>query len=293
MTWKLSTFDDISLPTALPELPVGGGPSVDSIIQLPSGKFFDAYQGDNLPVQMPYEISYRAIARGTSAANLETTVGNLKKLRGKRASLKRTMADSSEQWCTARMRQVSSTRLPENTYHLVMDFTFQVQTPWYGARHGGTWYLDDGYYLDNGKDLDEAVTLSFDAGGVIDTSCTNSGNISTDNIVLKVTNNGSNNIIWLAILAYVGNHMYIWDVGVNPSGLTVAQNEYLEVDCGARTVTVNGTTDAYYYFRTVSGHTSYDWLRFDPGVNYISAQVGVDTGTPDADLQISYYDTYE
>ncbi|MFA6016442.1 MAG: hypothetical protein WC742_15395, partial [Gallionellaceae bacterium] len=118
MTWKLTQFDTVTLPTGMPQLPIGTGPSINDTLPLLGGGVFDASGTEHTAPRLPYELTYQASQVSTTAAALETALQALKSMSGLRSTLWRTMQDgTTRQWCTARLLSVGGTRQIQHKYH--------------------------------------------------------------------------------------------------------------------------------------------------------------------------------
>lgn len=141
MSYKLTTFDGVTLPIGRPVTPVGTAPTAGQVLALPGGRFFDGRE-TQAPAQLPYALTYKALADGATLAAVDTDfLTPLRRRRGKLAHLVRRLADGSEHWCEARLLQMPGTREAKHQLHQDVELLFEILSPWYGQAHSDVFVL--------------------------------------------------------------------------------------------------------------------------------------------------------
>lgn len=227
MTYRLSAFNGGVLPTGMPKTPVGTAPSVDDVISLPGGGFFDGGNQRAGP-KLPYDISYQAKLLESTPGSLESDFKLLRHQRGLRAPLERTNSDATTEWCTARLLEVQAVREPRHQQHLDVTLTFRIESLWYGTEHDVSWML-----------VDATQTILVTTGG----------SASCREIVLTITATGTP-ITGLTVSGPSSEFTWTGTLAVGTS---------LVIDCGQCTIK-NAGVDAYNGFTLTANHEIDDWL---------------------------------
>lgn len=136
MSYRLTFFGGVSLPTGQPRTPVGTGPSAGAPLALPGGGVFDPHGSEQAPLALPYPLTLRASETATSAAGLESQLGVLRQFRGRRSQLFRLMSSGASQWCYARLMEMPAEREAGHLLLQPCDLHFMVESPWYDAQIG-------------------------------------------------------------------------------------------------------------------------------------------------------------
>lgn len=145
MSYRLISFDGVTLPIGKPATPVGTAPSAGEVVRLPNGHFYDG-RGERAAPELPYTILYRALAsvdNGDMGAVDSGLLRPLRARRGKTSWLVREMPDGAAHWCEARLLQVGGTREAKHIVHQDVELVFEVLTLWRGQPHNTVFYLTD------------------------------------------------------------------------------------------------------------------------------------------------------
>lgn len=257
------------------------------------GGVFDN-DGDGRSQQsFPFQISYSAVVMEDVYADNRDVLDALRSAVGLRAKLyRKSRDDDSLHWCIARLVAMPHDWPYKQRLHFVISLDFQQLTPWFGSDHA-TWRLDDGYLFDDSLLLDPAayaVLLSSATSQTVN----NGGTLPTSDVTLILTTaaNPLSNITFLSpgisteLLGVLPT--YIPGSNIRWVGTVPAYSE-LQIDCGAKAVTLNGV-NAYDGFQLVTGHISEEWMTLAPGDNTVTiSAIGTNTG---ATWSINFRDTW-
>jgi hypothetical protein len=264
MTYKLEKFGTTNLPIYRPTTPIGTGGSNAPVLDLPGGGVWDPLGSEDAR-RKSTTIRYKGALVESTATALDTAYKAWEALRGTADILYRRRADTTMEWCQARLVQVDGSRGAENLLHQDFSLTWQmISDSWYSHIHDGGWLLDAGYYLDAGLYLDSAdFTFTLDASPK---SCTvtNGGNVLVENCVITVTCGVTAAITALTIERAVGGvtqEKWAW------AG-TIATSKALVIDVGTWSV-LNDGVDAFAITLDAT-HKSDVWLKLLPGANTIT-----------------------
>jgi hypothetical protein len=262
MSYRLTQFGSVVLPTARIAGTFGTGPTQDAGIQVVGG-MFDAYGTGTANLQVPYDQTFSAWLVGTEAAT-QTALAALMALRGTRNILYRLDEYTTQQtWCWARVTQVRTPWQIQRKTMQPVDVTFQIQTPWYGAVYGSGWSFDSGEYFDDGLFFTEDATFVTDAASY-SLTLVNGGNATTRLVSVRVT------------AAYGALHslrMQVGDCDWTWTG-TLAAGKVLEINGRTMTLT-NDSTDAYSGLTLNAAHVSGWWLELAPGNNTVTVTTDI------------------
>lgn len=234
---------------------------------------FDAWGTARAPQKFPHGLAMDCILSEDLAATYRTNIDALRAAVGTRANLyRRADDDLTTQQCTARLLAMDYQREIKNNRHQQLKLQFAQLGPWRGKRTED-WTFDDGHYFDDG--------LYFDTGGIALVPGANivtlGGNLAVTNAIVTLTINK-------AIDAEVRLASTAAGIDWSVAGLWTL-NDVIIVDCGARSVTLNGA-DAYAALLLESGHTNEHWLELLPGANTIDITIiGV---APDISIELTY-----
>lgn len=276
MTYNLTRFDELDLPTSDPEVDVGTGEAHAPIRTLPAGGVFDSL-GDQVARRKKTEIQYRTLVRGDTAALLKTAFDNLKGKWGKRGRLYRRHDTAEYEWILARLMEIKADRKVHQVSAIPIRLVFSLVDPvWWGDSHGTPWTFDSGELFDAGKRFDEETEdkVALAPSATTSFAVNNSGNAIVENAVITVTA-GDANITALDIRRRIGgtvNEQLLY------SGAITA-GESLVIDCGAWTVENNGSDDIDN-FAFGSLHQTDSMFKLLPGANSIRVDItGGGTGS--------------
>jgi hypothetical protein len=175
-------------------------------------------------------------------------------------------------WCWATLKQVADRGSYKDRIWQKVDLTFEAESYWNGHNYGGAWDLDDGYYFDSGLYFDAANSYTLTTGAF---SLANDGNALVTNVGFTFTSAAGTGTRTITF----HSQNCEWSV----SGIVAA--DVLIVDCGSRTVLVNGA-NAYSRFALTANHASPWWSEVAPG-----GEVWTVTGYNAADtVQATYSD---
>lgn len=221
---------------------------------------FDAWGADRAPGKFPHPLSLSCTLVADDAATWRSQVDALRAAVGTRAILYRVADDDGAvQKCTARLVDMTFTRVGRLARHQEMTLVFEQIDQWRGKRWED-WTLDDGYFLDDG--------MYFDTGAVALTalgSMTVGGNLPALDVRVTVT---------VGAVAPTADLMQVY-VLADPQCVvtladTYAPGDVYYIDSAARLATKNGA-DAYALIdletEYVVGeyHEANEWLILPPG----------------------------
>ncbi|RME20088.1 MAG: hypothetical protein D6800_13475 [Candidatus Zixiibacteriota bacterium] len=197
------------------------------------------------------QVSKKLYVTGDTAADVVSTLNSLRGKVGKRGTLRRRWVDgSTEQWCTARLLRFDASKTPENNLHQEITLTWSIISP--------LWYSQ--------SQTVSAVDLITSPQTI---SVTNSGNAPVLNAVITVAMPSVLPVdITSLTVSMTGKSELVY------SG-TLTAGDTLEIDCGARSVKLNGA-DSYSNVSFGSNHAISEWLRLEPGSNSIIISVSPD-----------------
>lgn len=230
MSYKLYTFDGLTLPDYNRESGIDTGPSQAGFVATVGGGF-DVYGSDVAPVNTPFAATLRGIlSEETDAGQRAITDALRAKARVRGKLVRQADDDDSLQWAWARLNVVAHRRVYSNRGYQILEFTWSLESEWYEDRDDLVEVLDGSPYA---------------------LSVENEGNRTVTNAVLTISADDAN-LTALAITTTNGTHL-VW------SGTLLAGDD-LVIDCGAKSVKNDGA-NAYSGFSYGAGHTIDDWLR--------------------------------
>lgn len=256
MSYKLLTFDGLTLPEYNRESGLDTGPSQPGFIATINGGF-DVYGAGVAPVNTPFAATMRGILSEETDAGQRTIIDALRaKARTRGKLVRQADDDDSLQWAWARLSVVGHRRVYNNRGYQTLEFAWQMESEWYADRDDQTETMDGSPY-----------TLSVE----------NEGNRTVANAVLTITADDAN-LTAVTIETTNGTHL-IW------AGTLLAGDD-LVIDCGAKSIRNDGA-NAYSGLSYGSGHTIDDWLRIIGAMDITITYTG---GGTDPAVTIAYND---
>lgn len=232
------------------------------------GGVFDSDGSGRSAQQYPFSLSYDCVVAEDTYNNNRATLDALRGAVGTRARLYRTAEnDSTIQHCIARLVDMPHDRPYRQRGYFEIGLKFLQLTPWQGDNHAA-WTLNAGYFLNDGLNLNEEdykILFATSHTQIIN----NGGNLPVTDVILTVITDANplTNIAW-----YVP---YTIDLAWHG---TVTPNSTLIIDCGAKSVTLNGV-NRYGDLALGAAHILEDWFRLEPGDNTVQiAATGTKTG---------------
>jgi len=277
--YSITRFGAVTLPIYNTEYTLGTVPADGSGILSVGADVWDSYGSQRAPAKFPMPVRYQGIVSQSTLAALRTEFDGLRALTGQREWLYRTANnDATVQQALARLVSVDVQRSVEHSYHFELIFNFLQLGPWRGNSHSD-WRFDSGEVLDDGLTFDATDFQTTFASASAGLTLLNSGNLPVEDAVLTVTA-GSGTISNVAVVG----------TGIDWQILTtVAAGQSLVVDCGSRSVQVNGT-DAYRNFSLGNNHSLRNWLYLEPGNTVITTTLtGTYTG---AQVSVAFRDRW-
>ena len=247
MAYWITKFGSTALPTRAQTQDVGTGPAHSGLVTLPDGSAFDAL-GTATSKRVPWQLSVEGAVVAASDAALNTAASALYALVGQSDYLYRTPdgGTANSQQMRARCLRVDFARDVRHRLWAQPTLLFEAQEPvWSGT-----------------ADVTTVGTLS--TGGTL--TITNAGNAIVRNPVVTVVASGAA-ITSLQIQSqatgYETHLCYGTAYGTGTSDGTLANGGTLTIDCGAYSVTNNGTA-AYSRFELGYGHLTDTWAKLRP-----------------------------
>lgn len=259
---------------------VGSGESRMVFVDIPDGQA--DLLGTERARRAPMSIAYNCRIYDTTTAGLETQLDALRALRGKRDKLWLETQSGALRWAYARLDNVTGSNIQQFPLYIPLVITFAILSPaWNGSQHG--WSFDDGYYFDEGLFFDAGLVYSLTTTPIT-LSVTNGGNVEVENSVIRViaiTSSITNIVIKRKVEGVTVEHMVY-------SGTILADKE-LTIDCGAQSVTNDGTDD-YAHFSRGADHKYDGWMKLEPGAN--SIEVTRTGGGATSTIEFVFNDAY-
>jgi len=237
MAYWITKFDTTTLPARAEDQNIGPGPIRSSLVRLPGGGVYDT-RGDDDATEAGQRISVSGIIAEADTATLKATYDDLRALKGDYAKLYRTPDGGTEEWMYARCMGVPTRRIVENKLWLSVTLDFEL--------HESYWHGTAG---------DTVATLT---GAVGTHEVTNAGNARVKDIILTVEAVGT------AITQIdVENLESGYESHIRYSG-TIGAAGTLVLDCGAKSVKLDGTADFDNFDIITADHKRTEWLVFLP-----------------------------
>lgn len=255
MAYKLAQFDDMLLPIYNRESGLDTAPAPAGFVATVNGGF-DIYRTDEAPAATPYQLVCRAILSEATLVAQKAAIDGLRYKARQRAKLYRQADDDdSYHWAWARLEKIGHNRQYANRGYQILEFTFQVESEWYGLAH------------------EQIETLSSSPHTL---TTANAGNRVIRDAILTITASSTMSSINIAV---AGATDLNWT-----GSLTSGHN--LVFDIGAKSIKDNDV-DAYSGFSYGAGHAIDDWLRI-----YGATEIVI-TFTGGGAVNLSYYDGWK
>lgn len=233
MSYRLTTFDGVNLPTYNKESGLDAAPALPGFVSTVAGAF-DSYGVDLAPMALPHAISARGIVSADTDAGQRAAIEALRTLTRRRAKLVREADDdASEHWAWARLMSLVQRRIYNARGYQALELGFLIESGWYE---------------------DQPDDLQYPLGSPHIMTVYNDGNRMIDDAIITFHADDAP-LTALTITAPNGTHL-IW------TG-TVATETDLVIDCGAKSI-LNDGVDAYSGLSYGANHTIDDWLRLEP-----------------------------
>jgi hypothetical protein len=265
---------------------IGSGVTPTSYLALPDGGALDAF-GNRQMHPGAVERSKSMRLRVSTETELTDLYLRLLSLRGTRDRLYRRTASGDIHWMYARLVEVTAQRKYDYTkYKIIQDVVlrFVTQEVFWRGDLGGTWYLDDGEFLDSGLAFDSSQEYALTSSP---TTFTVSAGESTDagrapiRAVRMVIDAGANAMSAITI-ARAGGETISFDG-------TILANKTLVIDAGTMQV-LNDGVDAYDDLDLSPTADMAAWFTLAPGDNPITVTfTGGGTGRQ---IAFSYYEVW-
>lgn len=267
MAYAICRFGDITLPDRMPVEDMAPVEPRETLIETVAGVYSNVGL-ERAPQKFPHQLNLKAMAYHTTLAAFRTAIDALRSAVGTTAYLYRVAdSDGAIQKALCQLRRLPGRREIENNWHQTLDLLFLQLTPWQGSDHAA-WRLDSGYFLDDGLQLDPnvySILLTTAMSQVV----TNGGNLPVNDVKLTLTTASFG--LFAPLFMVAPNYALLWDS-------TLPVNSTLVIDCGARSVTLNGV-NAYEHFRLGPTHKKNDWMLLEPGANTVALiALGTKTG---------------
>jgi hypothetical protein len=239
------------------------GDSSGYVLQLPGGYTYDAY-GTGQAHERPRIITVEFDIVETTTAAMQTARDAIRAWRGKRDELVVEMYDTARRWCYARLVDIQMKREIRDIYRQQVRCQFEVtEAGWRGNQFSTTFTLDE---------LPGANTQTI----LVD----NSGNRTVTNAIVTFQA-GGDQVTSVRVICGACDWAF-WR--------TIPAGQSLVVDCGARTVHLEGV-DSYANFELQTAHATGNWLELLADTNIVTVEAP--TSAADANIQILFYDGWE
>lgn len=240
------------------------GDSSGYVMQLPGGYTYDAY-GTGVAHERLRRVTVDFEITETTTALMQTARDAIRNFRGMYTQLAVELYDTSLRWQWARLTDIQFRRTPRDVYVQPVRCTFEIKDPgWRGNKFDTTFVLDE---ISTGF---PTQTIQFE----------NNGNRTVTDPIVQITA-GSSQVASVQITSGSCDWAF-WKA--------IPAGQSLVVDCGARTVHLNGV-DTYINFELQPTHATGNWLEIIEGSNFVT--VNAVTSASDATIQIIFYDGWE
>lgn len=260
MAYFLHEFDSLAIPLDLGSgsHDITLGERRSPLIEVPGG-VYDPLGSDQAP-RGASRLSARVLLLGANSAAVKTALDAWSAKVGIRGNLSRISDAGFHQTVTARLVEAKASRSPENIRLLPLSLTWDVLSPvWSGTAHSDTTTL---------VSTSQAVTVA------------NGGNARVTNPIITV-------MAAATPITYVNVHNNTLGINWYWNG-SLPAGSGLIVDCGALSVLIDGTTDAYAGFMLSTVHTIDEWMRLAPGNTALTvARTG---GSADSTVNVAFSD---
>lgn len=283
MSYRLKRFvGDLPQYNAIHEITVG--PVAPAYLATVGRGYFDADGAGDAPMALR-TVTLEAEMHATTVQALHEQMRVWDSLVGARRKLWREeIASGQLQWGWARLEAFEKVREWIHLFWMPVTFRWSILPPaiWNGALAAGMHHWDgEGQWNSSGWKFNDSVGL-----GTLDTNpqtltVTNQGTATVDNAVVRVTAGAAPPITQVRVAC---NNEQAWRVDCE-----IYSGQAVVVDCGAKTVRVNGTP-AFSSFTREPYHKTPQWLRLKPGNNEIT--VTLSGGGSVSTVAIEFYHGY-
>lgn len=234
--YRLYSFSSAVFPDARSEFQADTPEAWDGLVaRLGGGPAFDTLGTDRAPLLAPYSLVYRSVFAASSLGALEPSIATWRAFVGRRATLTKRLISAATYYDVA-------ARLTQMRYQVEPAHGFGVWVPmeWRFLVLSEFWQAQASSFVSYTINATPKVCAVSNAGNAVIRDC-----------VVRVTPDASNITALTIGITGVAEMTY--------SG-TIPVGDYLEIDCGARTVRNGAGTDLYASFALTSNHKSEDWL---------------------------------
>ena len=246
MPYQISRFGSLTLPPYEIADDIGAGEARLGIVELPGGLVFDAL-GSETAQRGRRQVAKKGEIVATDAANFRSQVNALYTLLGTRDQLWRTWDDGTEEWAYARLAKIEAERKTGNILYQEFSLVFEV--------------LSEQWHAETQTTVNEPLDAT-----PTNVSLTNGGNAPVRNAVITVTLPASLPVTAITKLTFAAGGAEFEYSG------SLAGDDVLVIDTGARSVTLNGADD-YGNFSLTANHAIGEWLRLAAGANTLAVTV--------------------
>lgn len=234
MSYKLTTFDGVTLPTRNASQPLDTGETTPGIVAA-SGGAFDRYGTRQVQPQLR-RIVLVAGYTASSASALRTLLDALRAKVGARGQLIRERDDATTQWLYARLLSVSGEWRNEDGRYYELTLTWETAEP--------TW-----------RSTSATVSSRSLTSGSQNLSIVVAGSAPVLDAVVQIGASTGTITVGTVTVSAIGAR---WTYSGTITAGTV------NFDAGAKTVK-QGTVDKYSGFALSGTHSAYGWLPMTPG----------------------------
>lgn len=234
MSYKLTSFDGVTLPTRNAQQPLDTGETTPGIVPAAGGAF-DRYGTRQVTPQLRRIVLVAGYTAATDAA-LRTLLDGLRAKIGVRGQLIRTRDDGTTQWLYARLLSVAGDWRNEDGRY------YELTCAWETAE--STW-----------RSTTATVSSRSLASGSQNLSIVVAGSAPVPDAVVQIGATSGTITVGTVTVSAIGAR---WTYSGTITAGTV------DFDAGAKTVK-QGTVDKYSNFALSGTHSAYGWLPMTPG----------------------------
>ncbi len=264
---RLYSFGGIVLPVANgdQQMPIEAR---SSLVKLPNGSFDQ--DGSDL-YRDPVMIAYKGQINEDMDTELDTLLSMVGSGRRLLVAIMRDGTHYRQTWAKLKSAKRSA-KAGEWEYYQPVDFTFEMNYPYWLASEDEPWYLDHGYLLDDGLFLDD---------GHLEEETINANPFS-----FTIANTGTSEVprgtITLTVAAASSLTNPRFENAANGNWFEISAalvaGDSVVIDFLSKTITINGV-DAYNQF-TIEAKQG-DWMALERGNNVITITADAIAGTTD------------
>jgi hypothetical protein len=282
--YRLIRFGVVSLEECNQVDDVGSGETPLSYLSLPEGGALDNFSGTTKHPGLVDRLVARTLTASTPSA-LTQKYMTLLALRGRRDKLHRSLVSGENQWMYARLVALVAQRHYERAQFgrlQEIEMRMACQETYWRGEAVLDWLLDDGFFLDEGLNLDAAVSCPLTASPVaIEVSLgTGPGRAPVRSILIRVTAPATGALSNITIARADGETLVF--------GGSVAASKVLQIDTGTMQVKNDGV-DAYDDLTLSPTADMAAWFTLLPGDNQITVTY---TGNTGGSVEFGYYEAW-